>query len=133
MTRSAVSRYVLGSGALAVGAALAALPFAPDERAVLGWAALGWSVGAIAGTVGGAWLASLHGNPGPSFHVTFVGWMAARLLAYAAGAGIAATSGLDAVGGFVVGAALAHVPTHGFEWVWFARHGARAGGGEMRH
>jgi len=113
--------YVLGSGSVAALAVVALLPFAPSDPTTLGWAAAGWVVAAVAGTWAGARLVGLHGLPGHGFLVSFFVLMAARLLVYAAGLVAAGTVGLRAVVAYLVGAAVAHATTQGFEWIWFAR------------
>ena len=66
--------------ALLGGAAAAALAAGrpPADRV---WVLLGWGVLAVAGTLGGAWLASEHGKPGSGFLVALGAGVAARFRA----------------------------------------------------
>jgi len=111
--RAAVVALVGG----AVAAALAAGRPAGDRA----WLLLGWAILAIAGTLGGAWLAREHGKPGSAFLVALGAGVAARFLAVAGGCVAAALAGKSAITAYAVGLVAGFVPVQAFEAVWFLR------------
>jgi hypothetical protein len=106
--------------ALLGGAAAAALAAGrpPADRV---WLLLGWGVLAVAGTLGGAWLASEHGKPGSRFLVALGAGVAARFVAVAGGCVAAALAGKSALTAYATGLIAGFVPVQAFEALWFLR------------
>jgi hypothetical protein len=121
-------RFVLWSGASALGAALIAVPLAavawgwPAAR----WSLLGWLLTALAGVAGGLWLATRHGTRGTGFLVAVGVCMLARLILFVAGPIAVAPRGVEAALACVVGLFAGYVPTQAAEVIWIARRTARA-------
>ena len=101
----------------AAAAALAAGRPAGDRV----WMLLGWAILAVAGTLGGAWLAREHGKPGSAFLVALGAGVAARFVAVAGGCVAAALAGKSAITAYAIGLIAGFVPVQTFEAVWFFR------------
>jgi hypothetical protein len=115
-------RFTIYGGTILVASGLALLPWAVSRGpTALRWGALGWSITALIGLAGGAWMARTHGKPGAGFLVALGTCMLARLFASVAGALVAATRGLDAIWPYVAGLGAGYVPLQLFELGWFLR------------
>jgi len=122
---------VLG-GAIVVAAGLAVLPSALARGPeTLRWGILGWSIMAVTGVAGGAWMDRKHGLQGAGFLVALGTCMLARLFAAVAGAAGAAMNGMDAVWPYLVGLGVGYVPLQLFETGWFIRRARVRPAGEV--
>jgi hypothetical protein len=123
LTESARSgHYAYGATTVAlVGAPplllLATLVGAPASR----WTALGWLVAVLGGVAAGSAIAARHGRAGASFLVAY-GWCTgARLAGYTIAGAWAVGAGEAAFWACLVGLAVGHVTTQGYELAWFMR------------
>lgn len=121
------TRYTMWSGAVAIGVAacLIAVGRAQGTEAVT-WSLLGWSIMALTGVAGGAWMTARHGQPNSRFLVALGTCMLARLFGAAAGAAAAVLNGSVATTSYLIGLGAAFVALQVLEIGWFLRKARRA-------
>jgi len=101
---------------------------APRGGLVLVAGLAGWLATALAGVAGGLWVVTAHGTRGAGFLVAVGVCMMSRLVLFVAGPFAAASLGVEAALGCVVGLFAGYIPTQTVEVIWIARGKARAPG-----
>jgi hypothetical protein len=124
----AARRYALIALALTLPVATGVLSFvaASSGAAAAAWTALGWSITAVAGVVGGAWVVSRHGRAGAGFFVALQACILARLGLSAIGAILVASRDPGAAWAYLAGLVAGFLPLQAFEILWFFRNARRA-------
>lgn len=122
MKASAIARYSVLSGGIAVATAVSLLALAASSVALdARWMMSGWGIMALVGVAGGAWLTATHGRPGSGFIVALGTCMLSRLFASAIGAAAAVMTGGHAVTSYLTGLGAGFVTLQVFEVGWFLR------------
>jgi len=121
------TRYTMWSGAVVIVAAALLITLArPQGSAAVGWTLLGWSIMALTGVAGGAWMTARLGQSNSRFLVALGACMLSRLFGAAAGALAAAMSGTAAVFSYVIGLSVTFVALQVLEVGWFLRKARQA-------
>jgi ABC-type spermidine/putrescine transport system permease subunit II len=122
MSGSPAVRFVRGGAVLAVALGLVGLPLIWGRFAGSGaWATSGWLSATAVGLGAGAWMARVHGRPGPGFLAALVTGMLARLVVVGVGLVLALRAGDGPGWGFLCGFAIGFVPLQAYEVVWSMR------------